>query len=172
MDLVIRPALTVDGDHRLVQALHAKLWREDSGTRDRHMDPGWPAREGEKYFEVGLADERAAGWLAEVGGVPVGFLFARLRGPSGTRPVLVADLESMYVDGDHRASGVGAALFATFRRWAEERGAGVLAVSAYATNERAVAFYRRMGFSPQSVSMEQEVTPPQSVTPQSVTPQS
>jgi GNAT superfamily N-acetyltransferase len=38
--------------------------------------------------------------------------------------------------------------------WARERGVERMAVSAYAANKRAIAFYQTLGFTPKSLSLE------------------
>lgn len=53
----------------------------------------------------------------------------------------------MFVAPDRRGQGVGAGLVAAFRRWAVDRGAAQLRVTAYATNEAAIRFYQREGFT-------------------------
>ena len=52
------------------------------------------------------------------------------------------------------AAGVGAALVAEFFEWARARGAQRAAVTAYAANDRAIAFYARNGFQPRSLHLE------------------
>ena len=140
-------------DAVVVARLNAGLFAEDSARHDPAMDQGWPAREGARYFAELLGTDRAAGWLALDADTPIGYAAARLAGPADVRPVVRADLESIFVVPDHRGDGVGAALVAEFARWARARGAAELSVTAYAANERAVAFYARHGFVPRSVVM-------------------
>jgi GNAT superfamily N-acetyltransferase len=153
MDVTIRVA--DEWDAATVAGLSAELWAEDSGTRVPYMDQGWPARSGLEYYRDAIADPNGSVWLViDVSGTAVGFAHGRLGGPHETRPVVVAELESMYVKPEARSGGVGAELIAVFRDWARQRGAQRIRVSAYAANERAVAFYRRHGFAPQSLRLE------------------
>jgi GNAT superfamily N-acetyltransferase len=149
LPFTVRPA--VPSDAVVVARLNGGLFAEDSARHDPMMDQGWPEREGAGYFAELLGSDRAAGWLALAGETPTGYAVGRLGGPSSLRPVVKAELESIFVVPEHRGGGVGAALVAEFARWAAGRGAGELTVTAYAANERAIAFYRRHGFAPRSV---------------------
>ena len=56
------------------------------------------------------------------------------------------EVYSMYVDEAHRNSGLGARLVAESLRWFEGRGVEERYVSIMAGNDRALAFYERIGF--------------------------
>jgi GNAT superfamily N-acetyltransferase len=140
-----------------VVALSGGLFAEDGGLRDAYLDVQWPAREGHRYYRAVLTTRDAACWVAVRGGRTVGYLVARVNGPYPPRPVKVAELESVFVEPEHRGCGVGAGLVAAFAEWAAAAGAQRVAVTAYAANERAIAFYRRHGFEPKSVSLESAI---------------
>lgn len=149
MSFTIRPA--APSDAVVVARLNAGLFAEDSARHDPATDQDWPAREGARYFAELLGTDRAAGWLALREATPIGYAVGRLAGPHEVRPVVRADLESIFVVPDRRSDGVGAALVDAFSAWAVENGAAELTVTAYAANERAVAFYAKHGFRPRSV---------------------
>lgn len=153
--LTIRPAVAADVS--AVARLNGALFAADSARHDPLVDQGWPAREGEAYFRALLADDRAAGWLAVDGDEPIGYAVGRLSGPSTIRPAIVADLESIFVVDTGRSSGIGARLVDEFLAWAREAGASALQVTAYAANDRALAFYQRVGFAPRSVVLVRPV---------------
>lgn len=142
------------GDVEVLVALCAGLFVEDGGRRDVGMDTGWPERGGRRYFADVIAGDDSVGLVAEAGGAPAGYLVGRMAGPSDTRPLRVAVLESMYVRPERRRGGLGAALVAGFRAWAAGQGADRLSVTAYATNADAIRFYEREGFAPRSVTLE------------------
>ena len=135
------------------------LFREDAGSWDSTMNLEWAMQEGQGYFTDLLADEAAACWLAECAssGEIVGYLAGRLGEGNSLRPVRVAILESMYVREELRKRSLGARLVRQFLSWAEKREAQRASVTAYAANEGAVRFYEREGFSPKSLSLEQDV---------------
>ncbi|MBF6557917.1 MAG: GNAT family N-acetyltransferase [Acidimicrobiales bacterium] len=56
-------------------------------------------------------------------------------------------LEPHRVDPQGRACGVGDALVDALVRWAKDRGANRVALDVRQSNERAIAFFRRRGFS-------------------------
>jgi len=144
-------------DAVVVARLNAGLFAEDSARHDPGVDQGWPAREGARYFAELLGGDRAAGWLALDGDTPIGYAAGRLTGPHDLRPAVRADLESIFVVPDRRSDGAGAALVAEFAAWAQACGARELTVTAYAANERALAFYARHGFAPRSVVLTRPI---------------
>jgi GNAT superfamily N-acetyltransferase len=145
------------GDLDVIAALNAALFREDAGQRDPFTDQSWPQREGRAYF-AGLLDRPdTVGYLATCDGAPVGYLVGRIRPPSSVRPVLVAELESMYVQPRFRGLGLGQGLVERFLGWARANRTTRAAVVAYAANQRAISFYRRVGFEPKSLSLEMGV---------------
>jgi GNAT superfamily N-acetyltransferase len=152
MGVTIRTAGRADLDD--VVALSVALFAEDAGQRDPYTDLGWPAREGREYFGGLLGGPATRCWLAEVDGTVAGSLVGRINRDTTVRPVRVAELESMFVRPEYRSAGVGAALVAEFFEWARGRGAKRASVTAYAGNDRALAFYVRNGFSPKSVQLE------------------
>ena len=92
--------------------------------------------------------------LALSGGAKVAYLAGHVRGATPLRPVRVAELQSMYVEAAERSRGVGARLVEGFVAWAGDRGTERVSVTAYAANEGALRFYRRVGFAEKSVSLE------------------
>jgi GNAT superfamily N-acetyltransferase len=149
--------LATPADAVVVARLNADLFTEDSAVHDPIVDQGWPAREGARYFAELLGTDRARGWLALHADSPIGYAAGRLTGPHDIRPVMRADLESIFVVPDYRSGGVGASLVAEFARWAARCGADELSVAAYAANQRAIAFYARHGFAPRTVVLGRAV---------------
>jgi ribosomal protein S18 acetylase RimI-like enzyme len=142
------PALTV---------LNESLFNEDAGTRDPFVDLEWSGREA--YLRALVADgERNLIWVADAdadaGGQVVGYLVARLKDGNDIRPVLTAELESLYVQEDRRNGGHGAALVEHFLAWAKATGAGRAVVHAYAANTSAIRFYERFGMRPKSTMLD------------------
>jgi GNAT superfamily N-acetyltransferase len=63
-------------------------------------------------------------------------------------------LENIFVEEDYRSSGIGEALSREFFSWSKTNGAVSVLVSAYFLNERAIAFYKSVGFVPYSLKLE------------------
>lgn len=66
----------------------------------------------------------------------------------------VADLA---VTADAREMGVGTALMNAGEAWARERGLPAISLDVWSTNERALAFYRRSGYSVESLCLVKRI---------------
>lgn len=124
------------------------LFAEDAGTRDATMNIDWPKEFGTESMNAGIDDPERLVLAAVRDGRIVGHLTGRLAEPAPIRPVRVATLASMYVRPEARDGGVGSQLVAAFKEWARAKSADRIAVTAYASNESAIRFYRRNGFEP------------------------
>jgi ribosomal protein S18 acetylase RimI-like enzyme len=83
-----------------------------------------------------------------VEGTPLGFISLRVsEDVVGVARGHVADLA---VIADARRMGVGTALMEAGEAWAREHGLPALSLDVWSTNERALAFYRRLGYSAES----------------------
>ena len=67
-----------------------------------------------------------------------------------------SEIDSMFVEEQFRGSGVGSELVGRALAWFDSVGASSKIVTVAHGNERAVAFYRRFGFQPRSVLLEQK----------------
>lgn len=138
-------------------ALNVGLFTEDAGTRDPYVSQEWSGRDA--YFQELIADgERNVVWVADDGGEPVGYLVARLQEGNDIRPVTSAALESLYVQGDRRNGGFGAALVEHFLDWAREAGAARALVHVYSANAAAIRFYERFGLRARSTMLDLPLT--------------
>ena len=141
-------------DVPIIVELNHALFQEDAGQRDPFMNLNWPQEEGHEYFSKLMRSERGLGLLAEAEGKVIGYLVGYLRRSSSLRPVKMAELESMYVREAYRGQGVGQQLVQKFLEWARERGVERVSVTAYVANERAVAFYEKLGFTAKRLTLE------------------
>lgn len=145
-----------------IVALNHALFQEDAGQRDPTMNLNWALEEGERYFSGFLKREQSVVLLvedSEGGGggettAVVGYLAGQMRHRFQMRPINIAELDSMYVCEPYRNLGLGTQLAEQFRVWAETQGAERIAVTAYAANSRALAFYQRLGFVPRDITLE------------------
>jgi GNAT superfamily N-acetyltransferase len=90
-------------------------------------------------------------------GETVGDLVGRIRPRSSVRPVLVAELESMYIQPHLRSQGLGQGLVERFLGWARANRTTRTTVVAYVAIQHAISFYRRVGLEPKSLSLEMGV---------------
>ena len=134
------------------------LFREDAGSHDPVvMNTSWPAQHGRESFEALVDDPDRVGLLAHAGPALAGGLMGSLPPLTPFTLVREARLNSLWVDPDHRSSGVGSLLVAAFRTWVREKGAPYAVVTAFAANPRALAFYQREGFVPHTVTLRLEL---------------
>ncbi|MEU8378888.1 GNAT family N-acetyltransferase [Streptosporangium sp. NPDC048865] len=150
--VAVRPGTIADVDG--IVACSSALFAEDAGTRDPALNVKWPEEHGRTRFADALDDPGRLVMVADDGGRIVGHLTGSLSGPTAMRPVTVATLGSMYVEPSYRSRGIGARLVEEFRTWARHHGARYAGVTAYASNEAAVRFYRTNGFAVQSTVLE------------------
>lgn len=154
-DIPIRPAELSDLD--IIVELNHSLFQEDAGQRDPFTNLGWAHQEGREHFTHRITADDNLCVVAEMDGRIVGYLAGRIGGPSGIRSIRSADLESIFVVDDVRGRGVGRALAGVFLRWCGEQEAQRVSVTAYASNDGAIRFYRRLGFEPKEVALERSV---------------
>jgi len=132
----------------------AALFAEDAGQRDPTMNLNWPHEHGTHHFTETVNNPDHLVLVAVADEHVIGHLTAVLGAPTTKRPVRVATLASLYVQPASRGSGAAGTLVDTFRTWARENQADLLAVTAYATNNRAIRFYERQGFTPATITLE------------------
>ena len=121
--------------------------------------PAWdePAALAGRYGEalgraVDEPDPGAAVLVAEdEEGVRLGFISLRVaRDAAGFQRGHVADLA---VVEDARRLGVGRMLMQAGEDWTTERGLSMLSLDVWSTNERAIGFYRHLGYRPERLTL-------------------
>jgi GNAT superfamily N-acetyltransferase len=104
-----------------------------------------------KFFTDELMDGCAVVWVAEVGGRPVGYLYAvEIHRPANP---FTAEQHTLYihhlaVDPTARRRGVGSALFQAAEQHARTQQLNGLRLDSWLFNETAHAFFRSQGFQP------------------------
>jgi GNAT superfamily N-acetyltransferase len=130
------------------------LFAEDAGTRDITIDAQWPAKHAEQSLTQAIGDPSRLLLAARQDTDVIGSLSGVVEPATAIRPIPVATLLSLYVHPRHRNNGVGASLVGHFRSWAQQKNAARIAVTAYTTNEAAIRFYQRTGFTPYTLTLE------------------
>lgn len=151
-NITIRKA--TEKDLKVVVELNASLFKEDAGQRDPLANKNWPSQEGIIYFSKRIKDKNSICLVAEVRNEVVGYLAGSVKKVETWRPVKRTELESMYIKNEFRDRGIGTKLVEEFFKWSKGKGVQRALVVAYATNERAIKFYRKMGFISESLSLE------------------
>jgi diamine N-acetyltransferase len=147
--IVIR--LAVEGDSEFVAGLVSSLL--ESGS------PAWedttalvPGFRDTLTRAVRAEDPRAAVLIAQaVDSMPLGFISLKVgQDVAGIERGHVADLAVV----EHaRRRGVGTALMRAGEAGARKQGLPALTLDVWSTNERALAFYRRLGYSAESLCL-------------------
>jgi N-terminal acetyltransferase B complex catalytic subunit len=89
-------------------------------------------------------------------GAPLGFISLRVSTDAvGAARGHVADLA---VIADARRIGVGTALMEAGEAWVRDHGLAAVSLDVWSTNQRAVAFYRELGYSVESLCLVKDVT--------------
>jgi GNAT superfamily N-acetyltransferase len=84
--------------------------------------------------------------IAEADEKVVGYLSASCTSNSHRRQNPVAEIETMYVEEEHRRQGIGGKLLEAFIEWAQVQGAAHLEVMAWAGNKHTLEFYHHFDF--------------------------
>lgn len=139
---------------KIIQDLNYTLFQSDK-ERDEFLNHRWPyIKDGKEYFKKRIAGKNGICLVAEVDGKVVGYLAGGLKKVRSWRPVKRTELENMLVIEKFRSKGIGDKLVKEFLKWSKEKGVKRAQVVAYVTNVRAIKFYKRMGFAPESISLE------------------
>lgn len=156
MEVVIRKARMAD--LKTVQDLNAGLFKTD-GPRDKFLNHKWPYQKaGKTYFKKAIAGKNTCCFVAEIENEIVGYLAGGITKKESWRIVKKrTELENVFVKDKFRSMGVGKKLMDAFLNWSQEVKAERALVVAYATNEKAIKFYKKNGFIPYGFSLETEI---------------
>jgi GNAT superfamily N-acetyltransferase len=165
MRIEVRPARP--GDATALVRIHA-----DMGEHYADLTPELFRRPDLSGFaevleaELGADDPNALQLVAEVDGVVVGSLDARLLPPSeGAEHAFARDhltprlrIDYLATAAEHRRSGAGTALVEAAEAWGRERGAKVAEATTYHRSPLAMPFWtQRAGYAERSVNLRKEL---------------
>jgi ribosomal protein S18 acetylase RimI-like enzyme len=134
-----------------LETLWRQLWHHHASLPAmpgvRTEDESWRLRRGE-YLRWLEGDEHTL-LLAERTGTPIGYAMVSIGEGATTWALgeITAEIETLSVLEGERGTGVGQALTEHAAEVAREAGAGTILVAAAHSNEDAVRFYERQGFS-------------------------
>ena len=145
-------------DIKTIQQFGYKLLDYERQNWDPALDVNWPfSKEGEQKYFTAITDKYTI--IAEKDKKPVGYLIGKVidAAPGSARHIKQAYLENIFVSDSDRKSGVGVKLIVDFRDYCKKEGVSRINVSVLAANTIAVDFYQKVGFSPRSLSLSQEL---------------
>lgn len=143
---------------KIVQDLNAELFKFD-GSRDEFINQKWPQKEGEKYFRRMIKGDKTVCLVAEINGEIVGYLAGAVTKKLSYRTIKKrVELENIFVKKNFRGKSIGSKLVEEFFKWGKGQKATRALVVAYATNYKAIEFYKKKNFFPFSFSLEAELT--------------
>ena len=152
MQVVIRKA-TVD-DLPQVQRLSQELFQVEQ-VRDPLLNMHWSeGEEGRKTFLARITDENRFCFVAMSGQEIVGYATGSVLPILAWRVVKRLELENLIVTEKYRGQQVGEKLAQAVFDLGKSLGMQRVMVSAYAANDGAIKFYKRMGFIPDSLQLE------------------
>ncbi len=156
----VRPATRADTDAlvelcTMVQDLHVAAHPSEFHPLDR--------ADARIFFQDWLGLPSAVILVADVGGVPVGYLAGaeqhRPHNPFSTESH-VLHVDQIGVHHDHRHAGIGGALLRAAEATASERGLSRVHLETWAFNDDAQAFFATAGFEPYMLRLWRDVSPP------------
>ena len=157
--VVVRPATM--GDYEGVCAVYADVDAfHAAGAPGLFRVPDAPGRPRDQIERTIASDDEAL-LVAEVGGDVVGLAWVVVRqGPDGPSlvPRRFALVDALGVLEPHRSRGVGRLLMHAAEAWARGKGLAEIELSVAGFNERAIAFYERLGYATMMRRMRRTLT--------------
>lgn len=156
MDIKIRKATIADLPR--VQELSQELFSVEL-QRDSLLNMDWSlGEEGRKTFLSRITDKNRFCFVAEAGGEVVGYATGSVLPILAWRAVKRLELENLIVTEKYRGKKVGEKLARTVFDLGKSLGMQRVMVSAYAANDGAITFYKRVGFVPDSLQLEKDLS--------------
>jgi GNAT superfamily N-acetyltransferase len=154
MDIVIRKAHK--DELGTIQDLNYKLFLWDY-ERDPTLNINWPyEKAGEEYFKDKISGEKGVCFVATVDNVIVGYLAGYVQeNIPAYDTIRRSELDNIFVEEAYRGEGIGRQLVQTFLEWSTANGVTRTMVSAYFLNEKAIMFYKKVGFEPLTLKLVQ-----------------
>jgi len=157
MEAEIRKAET--NDIEKIQNLNAELSRKEAEEYDSTIDPEWTlTEEAAGWYWERINKEKGFARVVEENGEVIGYTVGVVGSAEEFRTTdTLAEIETMYLQPEHRGQGFGTQLMQNFKHWAEEKDADRLRVEASAQNKRAIKFYMENGFKDYKFTLEEDL---------------
>lgn len=147
-------------DARLLCDLAEALQEGHLAARPDFFKPHVVTPEMIAEYEAQLADADTVLYVGEVGGEAIGYILAQVKQrpeSSYTYGIQYMYIAEMSVNPEFRGSGCGEQLMQTVFDLAKSLGIAKVILNVWAFNERAIAFYKRQGFTVRDLRMEADL---------------
>lgn len=152
MDVTIRKA-TIE-ELPKIQELSQELFFSDY-PNDNLLNKEWSyGEDGKKIFTQRITEENRYCLVAQVDGKIVGYASGSVLPLQEWRPVKRLEMENLIVTEKYRGQGIGEKLAQAVFDLAKSLGLERVMVAAYATNDGAIKFYKRIGCIPDTLHLE------------------
>lgn len=138
--------------------LNFELFRKESKEYDNSLNLKWTYKDGKKIFTDIILKKNGFVEVAEIKDKIVGYLCGGITKRKFHRKKRrYAELRNMLIEGPYRKKGIGSQLLRDFINWCSQNKVDYIAVTAFAKNEKAIDFYRNLGFRDYSLTMEKRL---------------
>ncbi len=143
-------------DWQIIQSLNNQVFIADK-NHDDDLDMNWPfSKAGINYYKELCNGKYGHCFIANVDGKSVGYV-ALAPKDFGYRKSKYIEVENIGVNPEYRSQGIGRLLIAKAVKWAKEKNATKLYVSAYWQNKKALNFYIKNGFYKSGVELDKKI---------------
>lgn len=140
-----------------IQELNLALFEKEQKEYDPTFNLDWTfGKSGTKYFKESIEDKDACALVAKADGQVVGYLIGWIKKKMGSYRTIKkqAELENMFVFEEFRSQKIGKKLTEQFFKWTKDKSVDNVCVTASAENNKAIEFYRRVGFKDYDHTLE------------------
>lgn len=144
-------------DARLLCDLSEAVQEGHLAARPDYFKPHLVTDEMVNEFRQALEAENTTVYIGEVNGEPIGYIVAQVvdrPGNSYMYGVRYLLIDQISVNAEHRSGGYGEQLMQQAFELAKSLGIKKVLLNVWAFNERAIAFYERLGFTFRDIRME------------------
>lgn len=154
-EVLIRRATIKDLEDIL--SLNLELFKKEHKEYDKKLDLKWTyGKIGKACFKKSTIDKNGFSIVAESDGKIIAYLCGSLKLSPYTYRIIprYAELDNMFVAEKFRSKGIGEKLVKEFLGWCKEKKADCISVNASIQNEKAIKFYRSLGFKDYNLTLE------------------
>ena len=154
MNINIRKSTAEDWE--TIQRLNNEVFLSDA-QNDKDLNLDWPfSDEGNDYYKNVAVGKSGHCLIAEQDDVSVGYIIV-VNKDIDYRKGSYMEIDNMGVSPEYQSQGIGEKLIESATDLAKSKGADKVLLSAYVKNNRAISFYKNLGFKEISLELEKEL---------------